>query len=241
MKLLVVLITYNRLKYTKRTLENFQKTINVPHHLIVMDNNSDDGTREWLEKSDLHHILNPDNYYPGKACNIGWEEGLKVYPNATHLMRLDNDMHLQPGWDIKAEEFFEKIHELGQLGIEHEAVEDPNNNGSLCIKVGGLTLDAWPGVVGGPNIIRREVWDKGLRYDESRWTAPSGRPEMQEDSKFSFAIRQAGYLIGHMGDKLAWTFANKRNWNEYPAYYRKTMQERGYYEQLKDHEIFKND
>ncbi len=100
MKLLIVLITYNRLEYTKRTLRYLWDTIQVPYYLVIVDNNSDDGTREYLKTLEKRNradmvIYNPDNYYPGKATNIGWETGLTVYPEATHLMRLDNDMELK--------------------------------------------------------------------------------------------------------------------------------------------------
>lgn len=233
MKLLIALITYNRLKYTKQTLRDLWNTIDTPYYLVIVDNNSTDGTREYLEGLQKRGradkvILNPDNYYPGKACNIGWSEGLQAYPGATHLMRLDNDMHLEKGWDKTAAEYFEAMPSLGQLGIEHEAIENPKAAGHE-ITIKGKTINRFPGCVGGPCIIRREVWDKGLRYDESKWQAEAKNiPTMQEDSKFSRDIQAAGYLMGHMTERLAWTFANRDNWYEYPDYYKKTMTERGY-------------
>lgn len=232
-KLLVVMITYNRLDYSKRTLRMFQATIDTPYYLVVVDNNSEDGTQEWL-KSLVRRgkvdkiILNPDNYYPGKACNIGWAEGLKEYPDATHLLRLDNDMHLEMGWDKAAWEYFEAMPSLGQLGIEHTAIEN-ERAGAHEITVKGKTINRFPGNVGGPNIISRAVWDRGIRYKEDKWQAEMKNiPTPQEDVSFSRAIEQAGFLMGHMTDKLAWTFADTSNWHKYPAYYRKTMTERGY-------------
>jgi len=231
MKLLVVLITYNRLAYTQRTLRNLWKTTEVPYYLIVVDNNSTDGTQEYLKRVEKRYridkvILNPDNYYPGKATNIGWEEGLKLYPEATHLMRLDNDMHLEKGWDLAAEEYFKAIPELGQLGLDHEAIEHPK--ASLReITINGKTLNPWPGCVGGPNIIRRKIWDMGLKYKELMWDDGRNSP-MQEDSQFSRAIQATGYLTGHMTENLARTFANETNWHEFPEYYKKTMTDRGY-------------
>lgn len=233
MKLLIVLITYNRLEYTKRTLRGLWDTVEVPYFLVLVDNNSSDGTQDYLEKLKKRGridklILNPDNYYPGKACNIGWSEGLKEYPQATHLMRLDNDMHLEKGWDIVAQEYFEAMPSLGQLGIEHEAIENPRA-AAHEITIKGKTINRFPGNVGGPNIISRQVWDKGLRYSEAKWEAMMKNiPTPQEDTRFSKDIENAGFLMGHMTDKLAWTFANKDNWHEYPEYYKKTMTERGY-------------
>ena len=231
MKLLIVLITYNRLKYTQQTLKGLLRTITVPHYIVVCDNNSTDGTQEWLQdKADVDRIiLNPDNYYPGKATNIGWKAGLEDY-NANYLMRLDNDFSFKKGWDKAAEDYFKKIPELGQLGLDHEAIEHPQ----AVLReqeVNGKRLNPWPGCVGGVNIIRRSIWDMGVRYPELMWNDGRNSP-MQEDSQFSKIIKSKGYLVGHMTEDLARTFANETNWNEFPEYYKKTMTERGYTDNL---------
>jgi glycosyltransferase involved in cell wall biosynthesis len=235
MKLLIVLITYNRLAYTKRTLRALWDTAEVPYYLVIADNNSDDGTREYLSNLVKRNradkvILNPDNYYPGKATNIGWIEGLKDYPEATHLMRLDNDMLLLPGWDTTAWDYFKKIPELGQLGLDHEAIEHPKAK-LREMEINGRVLNPWPGCVGGPNIIRRTIWDMGVRYQELMWN-DGRRSPLQEDSQFSKAIQNKGYLTGHMTEDLARTFANETNWSDYPEYYKQTMADRGYLENL---------
>lgn len=230
MKLLIVLITYNRLDYTKKTLRSLWKTIEVPYYLVAVDNHSTDGTQKYLQN--LAHrgridqvILNEENYYPGKACNIGWSLGLKKYPQATHLMRLDNDMHFEKGWDLKAEEYFNKIDRLGQLGLDFDGGENKPPQ-----YYNGMGIIEWPGCVGGPNIIRREIFDNGARYDETPWKG--SRSKLQEDSKFSRQLINDGWLVGHMEERLSWTFATKDNWVDYPSYYEKTMYDRGYDEHL---------
>lgn len=230
MKLLIVLITYNRKESTQRTLRYLWGTIEVPYYLIVVDNNSTDGTREYLQRLEKRYrvdkvILNPDNYYPGKATNIGWEYGMNQYP-ASHLMRLDNDMLLKKGWDRAAESYFKAIPELGQLGLDHEAIEHPKA-ALRELYINGKTLNPWPGCVGGPNIIPRKIWDLGVRYQELKWNDGRKSP-MQEDSRFSKEIQSKGYLTGHMSEDLARTFANKKNWKENPEYYKRTMKDRGY-------------
>lgn len=233
MKLLIVLITYNRLKYTKRTLLSLNKTISVPHMIATVDNASTDGTQEWLKKINPGYlILNRDNYYPGKACNMGWHLGERLMLDATHLMRLDNDMEFEPGWDKKAEEYFEAMPMLGQLGLDHSALDTFNGDERYITTVGGKSINAWPGNVGGPCIIRREVYDKGARYDETPWQDLREDPikmiTPQEDVKFSLKMHTYGYIYGHPTEKLATTFANESNRGDYPEYYKKTMAERGY-------------
>jgi glycosyltransferase involved in cell wall biosynthesis len=230
MKLLAVVVTFNRLEYTKRTLRGLWDTLEQPYYLVVVDNNSTDGTQEYL-KTLLKRgridklILNPENYYPGKATNIAWTEGLKDYPQATHLARIDNDMHFEKGWDARADEYFKTIDRLGQLGLDFDGGEN-----KVPQYYNGMGLIEWPGCVGGPNIIRRLIFDSGLRYDEGKWEGSNSK--LQEDSKFSREIKNDGWLVGHMDERLSWTFANKDNWGDFPDYYIKTMQDRGYDENV---------
>lgn len=234
MTLLICLTSYNRLKYTKRTLKSLLDTIGVPHYLVVCDNDSTDNTKRWLETSGPQDllILNPYNFYPGRATNIGWERGLKEFPKADFLMRLDNDMEFEPFWDVLAEDYFDKMPMLGQLGLDNTALDSFNDDKRYLTKVNGMTVNAWPGNIGGPCIIRREVWDIGARYDETPWQdlreKPTDMITPQEDVKFSLKMHNYGFIFGHPIDKLAHTFADKTNRDEYPDYYKKTFKERGY-------------
>lgn len=226
MKLLIVLITYNRQAYTQRTLRSLWSTIEDPYYLVIVDNNSTDGTKEYLKRLNSRGrvdkiIFNPENYYPGKACNVGWTQGLQEYPQATHLMRLDNDMHFEKGWDLKAGEYFKKIDRLGQLGLDYDGGES-----KVPHFYNGMGLVEWPGCVGGPCIVRREIFTSGIRYDETPWEG--SRIHLQEDARLSRLIKQDGWLVGHMDERLSWTFATKENWKDYPEYYKKTFYDRGY-------------
>lgn len=207
-----------------------------PYYLIVVDNNSTDGTQEYLaslvERGRIDQaIFNDDNYYPGKACNIGWKEALEEY-DTKYLMRLDNDMELKQGWYEAAMSYFEAIPELGQLGLDHEAIEHPKA-ALRALEINGKTINPWPGCVGGPCIIKKKIWDDGIRWPEERWDDGRNSP-LQEDSRFSKKIQDAGYLCGHMTDNLSRTFANESNWKDFPEYYKKTMTDRGYTDRLEE-------
>lgn len=227
MKLLICLVTYNRKEYTRKTLKYLWDNISddADYYIVVVDNASTDGTQEFLKSVERRKrvnevILNPENYYPGKACNIGWSVALRGY-NATHLMRLDNDMELVKNWDKRVAEYFKAIPELGQLGVEHEAIE--TSEADLKRRtINGFTINEWPGVVGGPMVMQRRLWDLGLRYDETPWAPP-----MQEDSKLSQLVKIRGYLVGHAQEELGRTFATAKNRYDYPEYYKKTFGDRG--------------
>ena len=187
MKLHTVFITHNRLHLTKRAIESYLETVTVPFSLIVVDNNSTDGTIDWLQdefpfgcwkrsadgKQQCYLELLGENVYPGRATNSGW---LEAPADATHLHRADNDFIFLPGWCDEVERMFQET-KLGQLGMrtDEEELFAPSN-------------------VGGNNIIRRELWDKGLRYDERPWPEIRKRnPGCSEDTYFSPAVRKMGY------------------------------------------------
>jgi glycosyltransferase involved in cell wall biosynthesis len=191
MKLLIVMITHNRLEYTKRTLKSLKDTLQVQHMILVVDNASTDGTDDWLRNQWADGVVdwcifNKQNEYPGKAANQGWEFGINpnsyVHIDATHLMRCDNDMEFKKGWDLKAEEYFKKIDRLGQLGLDFDGGEN-----KVPEFYNGMGLVEWPGCVGGPCIIRREIYDAGHRYDETPWEG--SRSKIQEDSRFSRKLK----------------------------------------------------
>lgn len=92
--------TYNRLKYTVRTVTSILTNTKIPYNMIIVDDNSDDGTKEYLEKLKSYshidiinkesntwicHVFNLKRYY---ACQ----------KNTEFIMLLDNDVEVQPGW-----------------------------------------------------------------------------------------------------------------------------------------------
>lgn len=229
MKLLTVMITHNRLAYTKQTLENYLSTVTVPQFLVVVDNASTDDTKEWLEmqssKGKINYLLlNDKNYYPGAAANFGWAKGLEFYPEATHLMRLDNDMAFADGWSEVAKKYFDKIPKLGQLGLDYGPMNDPEAD-RFDEYENGMTYNPYPGNIGGTMIMRKEIWAQGIKYDTTPWSYSKEIPTAQEDVKLSADIFAAKWKFGHSTVKLAWTIDN---WEDYPEYYIKTMTDRGY-------------
>jgi glycosyltransferase involved in cell wall biosynthesis len=172
-KLLTVIVSYNRPELLRRTVRSYQKTVTLDHYLLIVDNRSDAKTRRWLRACGVDVVFLPENRYPGWATNHGWEAGLKKI-KATHLHRSDNDFEYQPGWcDEVVAQFADP--QLGQLGLR--TVEE---EGSV-------------GAVGGCSIIRREIWDAGVRYSEAPWH------EMPwEDTHMSRDVEAAGYRWGRV-------------------------------------------
>src|SRR5438128_1893254 len=169
MKLHTVFVTHNRLELTKQAVESYLATVTVPFTYLIVDNFSSDGTQEWL--ADHPSMLLDKNYYPGYACNRGWEQAPR---DADLLQRADNDMAFVEGWCEHIIERFKNVQRLGQLGLRTDAEEfnAPDNVGGNCV-------------------LRRKLWDRGLRYDEKPWT--DYPPGISEDSYFSPQVRQLGF------------------------------------------------
>lgn len=84
-----VLVTYNQLEMTKLCVESIR--YNNPYgsyEIIIVDNLSTDGTREWLqEQEDIKAILNERNLGFPAACN----QGAKIATEGNDIFILNND------------------------------------------------------------------------------------------------------------------------------------------------------
>lgn len=222
MRILACLITHNRLAYTKRAYKAWAGSDLYHDRMVIVDNASTDGTVEWLETIDnprVHVILNPANLFPGAACNQGWFRGLSRGP-ADLLMRLDNDILLHRKWHVWVERTFRSIHKLGQLGLLNAHEDYPD--GPPWEKWEEHGAEIYLANPGGPSVIRRELWDKGVRWMPGAWR-PGGQ---DEDTMMSEHIRREGYIVGKAVQNIADNISFHR-FDDYPDYYRQTAALRG--------------
>jgi glycosyltransferase involved in cell wall biosynthesis len=168
-KLHTVFVTHNRLELTKEAVQSYLATVSVPYTYIVVDNASTDGTVEWLITEGHPCSLLPENRYPGFATNRGWEW---APDDATHLQRADNDMRFLRGWCNEVQLRFGR--RVGQVGLRTVGEEF-----RCAVNTGGNM------------VIRKELFDRGLRYDERPW--PDYPAGLSEDTFLSPAVKKLGY------------------------------------------------
>jgi GT2 family glycosyltransferase len=94
----VVVVTYNGLAFTRLCLETVLCSTKADFELIVVDNGSTDGSREYLARlvrddARVRVLLNGRNAGFAAACN----QGLSVAAGE-HLVLLNNDTMVAPGW-----------------------------------------------------------------------------------------------------------------------------------------------
>lgn len=223
MKILVCMVTHNRCAYTRKALVSLLATIKARDRYVIVDNASTDDTHDYLGFLQADSVvLNRRNLFPGAATNIGWNHGMRHY-QPDLLMRLDNDIELLPGWRDEVDAAFEAIPKLGMLGIlnlhedfDGEQPVDPYTENGHTINV------RCPRGVGGNAVIRRELWDQGLRWSPGAW-APGGN---DEDSRFAAAVEEAGYGVARVIPTIANNMSFHR-YHDFPEYYNKTAELRG--------------
>lgn len=134
-KLCVIVTVFNRLDYTKRTLESLFATCPANTQYIIVDNNSDEyGMREYLtELEDLnkHSVYRlAQNLGYGGAVNYGLEVASVKGCLTDDWMILisNNDVIYEPEWYQKLLHLYERYPNVGVMGVwkhtAHGVLED---------------------------------------------------------------------------------------------------------------------
>ena len=120
------MVTYNRLYFTKQAITSLIEHTHHPHLLTVIDNNSTDGTQEYL--LELYHqkviknlVLLDENIGVAKASNLAWVIGEEY--DCDHYIKFDNDIIIKkPNWIPPLVELVNTIPKLGITGYNVEPV-----------------------------------------------------------------------------------------------------------------------
>jgi O-antigen biosynthesis protein len=123
----IIVLNWNRLHYSKQTIENIIKNTTIPHELIFVDNGSKDGTREYL--LDMQTKTNAKNVIcQFNSRNLGVAGGRNsgiVKATGDYLVTIDDDILVPKDWDILMVEACDKIPKLGITGVNVEPIKFP--------------------------------------------------------------------------------------------------------------------
>lgn len=118
----IIVLTYNALDYTKKCIESIKNNTKVSYELIIIDNNSIDGTEDWLkaqwESSEIGDnvqiYINDEN----KGVAGGRNQGIRS-SSGDVIVFLDNDTEVGSGWDMQIIENISKsdIGVVGKSGV----------------------------------------------------------------------------------------------------------------------------
>lgn len=199
MQVAIVIPVLNQLAYTQGCLRCLQPDIAAGVRVILVDNGSTDGTKEWLQaQTGITVIRNEEN----RGCAPAWNQGVQAAtgaaradaPGADWIVVLNNDVLLPAGWLAAL---------LGAadrhgLDIVCPAMRERDQNYDFAsyardftVKLGGVLRRG--GAHGVCFAVRRAVFDRIGGFDEAF------RIGQFEDADFFRRARLAGFRTGVVG------------------------------------------
>ncbi|MHB9155197.1 MAG: glycosyltransferase family 2 protein [Endomicrobiales bacterium] len=207
-KVSIIILTFNQLDMTRQCIESLEKHTKCDYEIIIVDNGSSDGTREYLNallpaKSGLRLIFNDKNLGFSKANN----QGIRI-AEGDYFLLLNNDVILTAGWLERLLACAESDpavgvagpctnHAVGQQVVNAKLeLDDPAIQKFACMQLmknAGNWFETHR-IIGFCLLARREVIEKIGMLDER--FGPGGF----EDYDFCLRVKQAGYKIMIAGD-----------------------------------------
>ncbi len=134
---------FNCLTYTKQFLQSLNQTVpGLPHEIILVDDFSTDGTREFLKTLNdrpYRVFLNSSNLGFAKSSNFGARQAKGRY-----LCFLNNDLVLKPRWLEPMYELARSSPDIGAVGnIQLEPESGLIHHAGVFFDWDGRPLHAW--------------------------------------------------------------------------------------------------
>jgi glycosyltransferase involved in cell wall biosynthesis len=163
--------TWNLLDYLKICVESIRKNSYFPRQIIVIVNEGNDGTLEWIEQQkDIDYIYTPQNI--GICCALN---ACRSMLTTEYIVYANDDMYFLPDWD---KVLFDEITKIGHKSfmISSTMIEPFGNNPCCAIADYGnspatfreedllrdyksLFKEDWSGGFWPPNIMHVSCWD----------------------------------------------------------------------------------
>jgi len=123
MEVSIIIVNYNTLALTKQTIESIREmTIGVDYEIILVDNNSSDGSVEYFKQDEgITFVASPENLGFGRGNNLGVS-----YANGKYVFLLNSDTILLNNAISLFYNFYEKNSTNLKLGVLGCVLEDLN-------------------------------------------------------------------------------------------------------------------
>jgi len=167
----ILMITWNRLEYTKQAISAILENTKHPFALWIWDNNSTDGTVEYLKEikdSRTRVIFSSENVGLVSPMN----EFFKWYSKAKYVSKVDNDTIVPKGWLTKLKHVMDSlplfvIQSDHYLGLPYKLKDNQQFYNELVkVEFEGENLYLFPHVSGTGVLIRRKHIDKPIEKKE---------------------------------------------------------------------------
>lgn len=196
----IIILTYNNLDKTKDCIESIRKyTDKDSYEIIVVDNNSTDDTKLFLEEQDdIKVIFNEVNMGFPKGCNIGIANSEETYD----ILLLNNDTIVTKNWLSNLKKCLYSDKKIGAVGAVSNnganlqgvdfTYNDFDEMQNLASKNNISDVKKWEEkvcLIGYCLLIKREVMDQLKGLDEGY------TPGYIEDNDLSLNIIKLGYKL----------------------------------------------
>jgi GT2 family glycosyltransferase len=204
----IVVVTYNRLHLLRQCVANvLLRTSEKTREIVIWNNASEDGTREFLDSLDAPRI---------RVVHHGENIGTNAYREAfkttsqPYLVEMDDDViEAPPRWDEALLDAFGKIPDIGYLAATLR--DDPNDSDSQYIKYlrekrnaytrheyGDVTILEGP-TGGGCTMTSRELYERVGGFGRQ-----NKRVFWHEDAAYVRDILRLGYRAAFLEGVTVW-------------------------------------
>jgi len=190
-KVLVVMLTFNLLDKTKQAIESIRSWHDWD--LFVIDNESTDGTQEWLKEQNIPFVSKKTSV--ASAQNIGIEKFLAGAYD--YFLLLNNDIVLRYNTIDKLVEAMEKNPALGALTAQEILDCDPYAVDLISDYEGKVEdIVDIPHSAYSCTLLRRSAVEQVGFFD------PLFTPRYIEDNDYTLRLRLAGWQFGKLSGAL---------------------------------------
>ena len=201
-KVNIGMVTYNRLELTKKAIDSITMYTDYPYTLTVVDNNSTDGTQEYLKslyRNTVHNLVLLDkNIGVAKASNIAWQ-----MEDCDYYMKFDNDIVvITLNWLTKMVNVLKEIKQAGTVGCgltvdtHHGTMPQVSKEIKTLFTKHAVTFPQWNRVNGGLILIPKRTHKK-LGF----WCENYGLYS-EEDVDYALRVIRSNMFCLNMGDPI---------------------------------------
>ena len=217
----IIIPTYNNIDYLKLCLSSIKKNSSYTHEIIIHVNEGTDGTKSFLDKTDLNFTYSQVNAGVCVAFNKAVERATKKYIVLAH-----DDMYFCPNWDKVFLTELKKLPENSDFFLSGTMVQpfesyinldcgDNINNfdeKKLLSELPKIRFSDFQGTHWQPSLIPLKTWNKVAGFSEEF------SPGLGSDPDFNMKLWKIGVrLFKGLGNCRVYHFSSlslrKKTWN----------------------------